>query len=569
MRRVLATLAALLLVVGGAAPALATGPTTHDSDGTTGLGATEADQASMSATGAAVTQEAPPDPDADRIGWEAGYWYNESIDVDQSDGVSDAELEAVVARTMARVEVVRDLEFKETVPVEIISREEYRNQSANRTYNDSFRTFDDTKFEAMFLVGEDEDALEVQAEGSGSSVLGYYSPSEDAIVLIANNASSMKLDEYTLAHELVHALQDQHFDLTSFESTTRDGANANSGIIEGDANFVQYKYRKRCEDPEDAWNGTCVLPPASESGGGGAPPNMGVYFLKFQPYSDGPKFVSSVYSQGGWSAVNDVYANPPTTAEQVIHPEKYGSDDPANVRFRDQLGDGWERVKPPNRANYAEVGQTGIASMLVYPLYHSSGSTRIVSPTTWLNYTSGNQISPFDPLNYGFSAAEGWDGDRMHFYQNGDGEVGYVWRIAWDSQDDAAEFRGAYAQVLRYWGAQQVGENVYRIPEEADGGFADAFYVGVEGKTVTIVNAPTVEQLSEVRTSIDVQTTTGTPSDDGSTTGTDDGGSETTDTGDENGGTTTVTDTETPGFAVVTAVLAFLLATLVVGRRLD
>ncbi|MFC7081547.1 hypothetical protein [Halorussus caseinilyticus] len=37
---------------------------------------------------------------------------------------------------------------------------------------------------------------------------------------------------------------------------------------------------------------------------------------------------------------------------------------------------------------------------------------------------------------------------------------------------------------------------MWRIP---DGGFADAFYVSVDGRNVTIVNAPTVEQLSEVR----------------------------------------------------------------------
>ncbi|MDX1748601.1 MAG: hypothetical protein R3324_21930, partial [Halobacteriales archaeon] len=37
----------------------------------------------------------PPDPETDRLGWENGYWYNESITVDQSDGLSDEELDAI------------------------------------------------------------------------------------------------------------------------------------------------------------------------------------------------------------------------------------------------------------------------------------------------------------------------------------------------------------------------------------------------------------------------------------------------------------------------------------------
>ncbi|MFC7135716.1 hypothetical protein ACFQRB_02125 [Halobaculum litoreum] len=71
----------------------------------------------------------PDDPPSDRLGWEAGYWYNESIDVNQSDGLDAAEREAFVARTMARVERVRGLEFRESVPVEVISRAEYRERA--------------------------------------------------------------------------------------------------------------------------------------------------------------------------------------------------------------------------------------------------------------------------------------------------------------------------------------------------------------------------------------------------------------------------------------------------------
>ncbi|MFC7190435.1 hypothetical protein ACFQL7_11610 [Halocatena marina] len=68
-------------------------------------------------------QSAPPDPNTDTLGWESGYWYNESITVDQSDGLSESELDAFLARSMARVEHIRRLEFTEQVEIEFVRPE--------------------------------------------------------------------------------------------------------------------------------------------------------------------------------------------------------------------------------------------------------------------------------------------------------------------------------------------------------------------------------------------------------------------------------------------------------------
>ncbi|MFB6175987.1 MAG: Hvo_1808 family surface protein, partial [Halobaculum sp.] len=430
------------------------------------------------------------------LGWENGYWYNESIEVDQSDGVSKSERKALIARTMARVEKIRQLEFESTVPVSVQSRSELRQRVGNSSTSEALRVFDNTKFEAMFLINESADSLAVQDANRGSSILGYYSPSQDQIVLVAPNESAVRLDEITLAHELVHALQDQQFNLTSekFRGETRDEVNAIDGVVEGDASYVEYLYDQRCK-AGGSWNGTCKKPEAGAGSSSGSLANLGVYFLKFHPYSDGQSFVASIYERGGWAAVNDLYSNLPGSTEQVIEPSTYPGEQSANLSFQDKNADEWERVRPPGRPDYASIGQPGIASMIVYPLYHSQGQTQIVDPRTWLNYTDAGEISGADPLNYNFPAAEGSNGDRMHIYTNADNETAYVWRIGWESTEDVNEFLEAYRSVLNYWGAEQVGPNTYEI---ADGGFADAFHVIVEGNTVTIVNAPTVEGLSDV-----------------------------------------------------------------------
>ena len=441
------------------------------------------------------------DPESDVRGWENGYWYAESIDVDQSDGVSATEREAIVSRTMARVEAIRCIEFNQSVPVSVMSRETFREQGFGQRTTEGLRTFDNAKFEALFLVNESADSIAVQERNRGSGVLGYYSPQRDEIVVIAESNETLRIDELTLAHELVHAWQDQQYNLSGspFAAQLRDQVNARNGLIEGDASYTETLYERRCDDE---W--TCLDAPPSE--GGGALANIGVYLLKFQPYSDGPAFVRLIRNVGGWDAVNAVYREVPASTEQVIHPLRYRTDPPTNVTLEDATTDSWERVRPPNRPGYGQLGEAALMMMFVYPFYHSGGRTQIVPPAEWFDNNQSGNVSDVDPLNYESDYSAGWDGDRLHVYENESGALGYVWRLSWDSPQQARQFVEGYRRVLRYWGGERVGPNTWRI---AEGGFADAFYVTTDGRNVTIVNAPTVEQLSEVRTTIDPEATSG------------------------------------------------------------
>src|SRR6056297_1284996 len=183
---------------------------------------------------AATPPEDGADPDSDVKGWENGLWYDETIDVNQDDGVQKAERRKIVSRTMARVEAVRCIEFDQRVPVSVLSREEYRQRQASQNASAGLRTFDNAKFEALLLVGEDEDSIAVQNENRGSGVLGFYSPRNDRIVVIAESAEELRIDELTLAHELMHAWQDQQFDLAGspFDGQLRDQVNARNGVVE-------------------------------------------------------------------------------------------------------------------------------------------------------------------------------------------------------------------------------------------------------------------------------------------------------------------------------------------------
>ena len=448
-----------------------------------------------------VTASSVPDPETDRLGWEDGHWHNDTLAVTNDDGLNGSERRAVFARAKARIEYVRGAEFEEDVAVRTVSRSTFRNRSDGGEAPASLRTFDNAKFEAMFLIGEDRDSIAVQDGNSGSNVLAYYVPANDSITLITDDGTPRLSGEGTLAHELTHALQDQHHNLTGLDpaTATRDGVNGRNGLVEGEAQVVQRAYTQRCGEQ---WE--CV---SAEGGGSGDLPenfNWGVYYLKFFPYADGPDLIAHLRREGGWAAVDDAFADPPATAEQVIHPERYTDrDPPANVSLTDTAEGGWERVRPSTaraRPDHGTVGQSGLSAMFAYTL-NDRDKTPVVEPRSFYNL-DGDQLNRTDPYNYGLPVTDGWEGDRLHVYENdraGENETAYVWRVAWDSRAEATEFRRGYEELLDYWGAEPVDDRpgTWRIPEGTNG-FSDAFRVRQDGDTVTVVNAPQVPALGRV-----------------------------------------------------------------------
>jgi hypothetical protein len=400
----------------------------------------------------------------DRLGWEDGYWYDESLAVDQSNGLNESERRVVVARTMARVERIRGLEFEERVPVEVITREEYRQRRADRgSRGEAFGAWNNQVWEALFLVGEDRNVSEVFDDVFGASVTGFYSPARDEIVIVSDTETP-RIDRVTLAHELVHALQDQHHSLGT-SPDTQDAQLAENGLVEGDANAVQRVYEDRCAESWDC------LPRPDRVGGDGSF-DEGVFLAVFTPYAEGPRFVAALRERGGWAAVDDAYDRFPASTEQVIHPERYPDDRPANVTVPDRSAAAWERFDLNPKAD--TVGEAS-----VYAMFWANGQVA---------REGGARFDYDHPLS------AGWAGDAVVPYRNGD-DYGYVWTSKWDSPGEAREFLDGYRALLDSRGAREVGDGVYVVD---DGPFADAFRVTRRGDTVVVVNAPGRDGLDAV-----------------------------------------------------------------------
>lgn len=432
------------------------------------------------------------DPDGDPLGWEQGYWYDEQLDIDQSDGLTEEEIDAVVARSMARVEATRCLEFREDVPVDVWNRSEFQDyQNQTHHHSDSFARFDNAKFEALFLIGEDKDSIAVQQHNAGSTVLGFYTSANGGqIVLISDENGTVRINEPVLGHELVHALQEQHFETPARNPTTRSSYNGRTGLFEGDASFVDHRYETACND--GTWN--CV---STKHGSLPSVANYGVYTLNMFPYLAGQDYVAQKYLGGGWDAVNEAYGTPPESGAAVLAGGEHLT---TEVTLADDTTGNWERVRPAGRPDYATVGEATISVMFGYTTYDDTDPVGVIDSSDWNNHLTDDP-SNHRPITYSTEPSDGWAGDRMHVYVNDDGALAYVWRIEFESATDAREFTNHYHRLLGYWNGSQVGEQTYQLHHDA---YDDAIHVDSEGTTVTVVNAPTPGQLDDVRTDVTV-----------------------------------------------------------------
>ncbi|AGB36121.1 Hvo_1808 family surface protein [Natronococcus occultus] len=486
----------------------------------------------------------------DTAGYVEGYWYDDELAVDDREDavVEDDELDSVVYRSMARVEELRGLTFDEEVAVEVISREEFEDENdelfANATGDERIQL--NVNAEALFAVDRGTDATEEREALYGGTVGGYYEPSTDRVVLVSDNAEMPEVNEAILGHELLHALQDQQFDLTSYERETVDQDNAKNGLIEGDAVWIESEYEDRCETE---WE--CLEP--GEAASDSPDVNWVLYATIFQPYSDGPGYVEHRLDADGWDAVDAAYDEPPVSSSEVIRPGE--EREPAEIEVADRSNESWSQLEIDGEPATETYGEAGLVAMFAGDA-HDPDEPSVIGPEAFFESDLGG-------YDYDQPYTDGWAGDELVTYVAVDAETddpaaaadraGYVWETEWTSSEDAEQFLAGYRELLELHDADPVEDrrDTYAIDEE----FAGAYYLEHDGETVRIVNAPTVEELAAVDE--------GAAPDGEDAIETDDVDPDAEANDEPSAADDGVDDESTPGFAAPTAVVAVAVATAV------
>ena len=288
-------------------------------------------------------------------------------------------------------------------------------------------------------------------------VAGYYEPKTQQFHL----ADWIDIDgqKPIMAHELTHALQDQHFNLRRFEHWPKGDSDAElaaHALIEGDATLAMAMYVA-----SNPFRALAFLKSMSAAGIATAELDKAPRALRetlLFPYQEGLNWTRTLYKDGGWKDVSEAFTTLPQSTEQILHADKYFAHEaPVKVILPDisSLLNAESR-KTSGRWAVSSGQNLSRRTHHSLPTAHSSLSTnawrRIAADVNgeWGCYLILDQFlkSPAESRR----AAAGWAGDRFALYESAKGDVLYVSLSTWDTENDAREFFDAYVKrtQLRY-----------------------------------------------------------------------------------------------------------------------
>ena len=236
--------------------------------------------------------------------------------------VTPSEVEAVVAEISEFVAREQGVPFLEPVDVELLGEGAFQ----DRLLADFDEDVEDLRrqehaFKALGLLDADVDLVEAMRSLLGAGVVGFYDPETGELVV--RGASVSPYVRTTIAHELAHALDDQHHDLDrpEYDDAADEVGFGFSAVVEGNARRVETAYRDAMSAEEQA-QATAEEFTIGEGIDIGAVPLV-LLELIAAPYQLGQDLVDDLVAEGGDEALARAFADPPTTSEQVIDPSAY------------------------------------------------------------------------------------------------------------------------------------------------------------------------------------------------------------------------------------------------------
>ncbi len=320
---------------------------------------------------------------------------------------TEPELRAAVDDISAFVEDERGLTFREPVQVELAGEGDFQERLLEDFDEDADELRDDeVLLKALGMVDPDVDLVSSMRGLLGGGVVGFYDP--ETRELVVRGTALTPYVRTTIAHELTHALDDQHFDLDrpEYDDAADEISFGFSALAEGNARRVEGAYLDSLSaDDQDA--------AAAEEMALGSGVEVGdvpivLIDLISAPYALGETFVGSLVDAGGQAGLDAAFADPPRTSEQVIDPSAYA--------------EGEARVEVPAPEPPGDVIDDGVVGQLLILLV--------------LADEIGNDEAR--------AAAEGWGGDRYATWRDGERWCGSV-AIVGDDAAETGELRAVFA----------------------------------------------------------------------------------------------------------------------------
>jgi hypothetical protein len=340
--------------------------------------------------------------------------------------VNNAEFAATADEVLQQVSEITGLKLLTPLKKTLRSREEIRAyviRSMDEEKKPAERYAEARSTEAFGLIPKGFDLDNFMIDLLTEQIAGLYDPKAREFYI----ADWIPLDDQrtVMAHELTHALQDQHFHIDAWEKAARpndDAELAREAVLEGSAMAAMIDYQLL-----GTGHSVVDLPPIDPSifaADMSKSPKLqeAPQFLKDSmtfPYFAGLTFSAAILKPAGWSGLSAVFAKPPVSTQQIMHPALYRTGRvPEQVTIpslEKLLGSDWAKI------DENVMGEFGWKEILK-------------------QFLGEERATPLAAL---------WGGDRYVLYeQKQTKQLILVARLYLNTEEHAGQFFGQYSEAL-------------------------------------------------------------------------------------------------------------------------
>lgn len=307
------------------------------------------------------------------------------------------------------------------------------------------------------LLGASEDVLDITI----STMAAYYKPSSKEVVIIDRGESLSDLSSNgTLAHELVHALQDRRHDLGSFgadPSLSSDQSLAMTAVVEGEATLYELLMTAAYRGLSLAQVNYGAAFESMVGFGDELTMTLGSPILSAGsvfPYTYGARFMGEHWLSGRASELDLMYSEPPASSLEVM------------------LGEA-------TAAEAAAAGKMETFDVLPAPLDHHGFVVDDVAGA-WVTFSRLLELSgSLQSAQRLRTVAERWRGDRFWLYRSQDDApqtFAAIWWTSWadaDAAEQASELLAGFVPPGAVIDVEAVGARTRLVVTERPEELAD------------------------------------------------------------------------------------------------
>jgi hypothetical protein len=359
---------------------------------------------------------------------------------------------------------------KRRVPSEVLSKDKFQRYLSSHikdSSHDKETRAEELALKMFGLVPQDFNLGRETEELLGEQAAAFYDYKKKRLYIIDSTPAGEE-QQMALVHELAHALADQQHPLGKYlnqGSPDSDASTAREAVMEGQATWLTWAYEAKRAGGKGEVPLRLLDQLTQENSDNPEFPVLDKTPLYMResllfPYNQGARFQDAVYRKMGRDAFEAVFAQAPTSTQQILHPTDY-----------------FDKTAP------VSVEPLGIDKIEG----KQAGQFRGVMEGAVGEFDHAILLRQYVGEREGSEAARHWRGGSFRLYEHKKDNYPVLSYVSqWDSLDSARAYFVLYQRVLKgKWKKMEVTSAT--ATEVSGAGDSGRFTVRISGKSVQSV----------------------------------------------------------------------------------